>query len=55
MLTEEETITVPLSDYKQLQEDARFARCLQACGVDNWSGYEYAQVMFENGEVKDGD
>lgn len=39
---------------KQLEhcdEDVRFLKCLLACGVDNWEGYDYAaKLMKDNDE-----
>jgi hypothetical protein len=29
-----------------LEEDAEFLSCLEACGVDNWSGYSEAVEMY---------
>lgn len=47
----EETITVTLKEYKQLKEDSDWLQCLEAAGVDNWSGMEYAiQLRRENEE-----
>ena len=37
----------------QLKEDIKFLRCLEAAGVDNWSGYDYAQELFQE-DSKDG-
>jgi hypothetical protein len=31
----------------KLQADSAFLACLEACGVDNWQGYEEAQEMLE--------
>lgn len=33
------TITVPLEEYLQLQDDSDFLRCLRNAGVDNWEWY----------------
>jgi len=30
---------------EKLEGDARFLDCLQAAGVDNWDGYDYAHEM----------
>jgi hypothetical protein len=35
----EETVTIPLSEYKRLVEDADSLRALCDMGVDNWEGY----------------
>jgi hypothetical protein len=47
-LTEmEEEITITKKLYDKLREDSDFLSCLEACGVDNWQGYEEAQEMLE--------
>jgi maleate cis-trans isomerase len=33
-----------------LREDAELLSCLEACGVDNWSGYSDAIQMFREEE-----
>lgn len=45
-----ETVTIPVTEYESLKEDERFLGRLQAAGVDNWEGYEYA---FEDDEDDD--
>jgi hypothetical protein len=42
-----ETVTIPKSEYEQLIKDSDFLGCLEAAGVDNWSGYEMAQDIQE--------
>ena len=37
-------------DKERLEEDSNFLSCLQACGVDNWEGYDDACDMFEEGK-----
>lgn len=32
---------------KDLEKDVAFLDCLNAAGVDNWSGYEQAQEMYD--------
>lgn len=39
----EETITISKSEYAQLLEDQEWLQCLEAAGVDNWTGFEEAQ------------
>jgi len=36
------TITILKSEYDSLVRDAKFLNALQANGVDNWDGYDYA-------------
>lgn len=45
-----ETITIPYSEYKALQESDDILTKLYAAGVDNWEGYSFA---FEDEEDYD--
>jgi hypothetical protein len=38
-----------ISEIERLQEDSELLSCLEACGVDNWVGWDDAIDMF-NGE-----
>lgn len=40
-------VTVDVELYGNLVKDSNFLIALQACGVDNWDGYEQAQEMME--------
>ena len=53
----EETITITKQEYVQLAEDQRFLHALQAAGVDNWEGYDYAFDLLEEGDelLEEGD
>ena len=35
-------------EYFDLIERLKILDCLEAAGVDNWEGYDYAQEMYEN-------
>ena len=35
-------------DKERLEEDSNFLSCLEACGVDNWEGYDDACEIFED-------
>jgi len=35
----EDTVDVPLNEYKRLKADQEFLHALRAFGVDNWEGY----------------
>jgi hypothetical protein len=50
-----QTITIPLSEYNSLRESAEWLGYLEAAGVDNWSGVEYAFELKhqDNPELKD--
>ena len=37
-------------EYEQLKKDQEWLRCLEAAGVDNWSGYDYAHEMLEESQ-----
>jgi len=43
----EETITITKKEYNQLVDNSRFLTCLEACGVDNWIGFDDAHDMME--------
>lgn len=45
-----DTVVVTRSEYESLLEARAFLDCLDACGVDNWSGYSDAQQMFNEEE-----
>ena len=40
-------VTISKLEYDQLLENSEFLECLEAAGVDNWSGYDYASEMME--------
>ena len=42
----EETITIMMKEYKDLQDNRELLLCLQGAGVDNWSGYDYAMEEY---------
>jgi hypothetical protein len=48
--TMEEMVEITKEAYEKLLENSEFLSCLQAAGVDNWDGYEYAQDMM-NGDI----
>lgn len=41
-----EKVAISLTDYERLSRDSAFLACLEVNGVDNWSGYDDAQDMF---------
>lgn len=41
-MEDNDTVTISKKEYKKLQMDAEWLRCLEAAGVDNWEGIEYA-------------
>ena len=43
----EETITITRKEYDRLKEDSEWLSCLEAAGVDNWSGIEEAFNMLD--------
>ena len=41
----EPTITIPLKEFTRLTERDDWLSCLEAAGVDNWQGYDYAMEL----------
>lgn len=39
MSNEQETVTIPKSEYDQLRRDSIALECLEGSGVDNWGWY----------------
>lgn len=39
---DEEYVTIPKNEYDRLKERDDWLECLEAAGVDNWQGMEYA-------------
>lgn len=48
-MSDENTITIPIEEYRDLSERAEKYDCVRAAGVDNWDGWEYAMEMY-NGD-----
>lgn len=48
----QEMVTITKKEYEELLNDSAFLSCLEACGVDNWSGYSDARQMLEEEEEK---
>lgn len=42
---EDELITITKEELNNLIERSEFLECLEACGVDNWQGYDDAWEM----------
>ncbi len=42
-----EEITIPREEYESLIKDQLMLRALEAAGVDNWSGFDYALESLE--------
>ena len=41
----EPKVVIEKKEYERLQRELRWLRCLEAAGVDNWSGYDYAREI----------
>lgn len=39
---ENDTVTIPVSEYIQLTEEIKFLHILESMGVENWEGFEDA-------------
>lgn len=44
---EENTITISKKEYDQLIERSETLAALEAAGVDNWEGYDYAMEFIK--------
>ncbi len=42
-----ETVTIPKAEYDKLLEDQEWLECLNAAGVDNWDGIDYAYELLD--------
>lgn len=42
----EETVTISKKEYESLLEDSKWLQALNAAGVDNWGGWDYARELF---------
>lgn len=49
----EDTITISREYYEYLLSDQAFLSALQAAGVDNWEGYEYACRIMDGEDADD--
>lgn len=39
-------VTIPRWELEELRETERFMTALEAAGVDNWEGYDFARDLF---------
>lgn len=42
----DDTVNIPRGEYEDLLEQAEWLRALEAAGVDNWDGYDYAAEIY---------
>lgn len=42
-----ETVEITKEQYAQFQKDSEWLCCLEAAGVDNWDGYDYAIELWQ--------
>jgi hypothetical protein len=54
-MSNEETIIISKALYDQLREDSEKLGCLEACGVDNWGGWDDAMEMFHEDDDEEED
>ena len=48
MENNDETITIGKKEYNELKRNTDILSALNAAGVDNWDGYDYAMEMLED-------
>lgn len=46
----EQTVTIPKTEYESLKLSAEWLRYLEAAGVDNWDGYDFAKELRDEDE-----
>lgn len=46
-----ETVTISKKEYDSLIKRVDWLKCLEAAGVDNWEGYDYAREL--SGDIDD--
>lgn len=46
----QEIVTITQQEYDRLYEVDTFMYCLEAAGVDNWDGYDFAKEILEDQE-----
>lgn len=46
-----DTVTIPRAEYDSLAYDSGVLGCLEACGVDNWGGWDGAMELFAQTEA----
>ena len=49
----EETVTITRAEYNDLLDAACWRACVEAAGVDNWDGFQWAMEEYYGGD--DGD
>lgn len=49
----EEMVTITQKEYDRLKEREDWLYALEAAGVDNWEGYDYAWEILEGEEVEE--
>ena len=48
-MTDPNMVTIPMSEYLSLKEDAEWLQALENAGVDNWPGIDYARELLNDG------
>lgn len=44
------TVTITVLEYEELLDNQRLLEALRAAGVDNWSGWDFAIEIYNEGE-----
>lgn len=44
----DDTVNIPKGEYEDLLEASAFLDALEAAGVDNWVGYDFAREIYED-------
>jgi hypothetical protein len=51
----EEMVTITKKEYKRLFKREEWLSCLEAAGVDNWEGFDYAREIKNEQDEQDDD
>jgi hypothetical protein len=43
----DEIVTIPKAEYEDLLADVKWLRALEASGVDNWEGFDFAKDLLK--------
>ncbi len=51
-MSDKEMVTISKSEYDTLLKEVRWLQCLEAAGVDNWSGFEDAAEIYREWDAE---
>jgi hypothetical protein len=54
-MSNEKTVPIKKSELQELKNRSRWLSCLEAAGVDNWEGIQYAHEMMQEQDAVAGE